>query len=220
MANKPVGWEKVWEIYPLMNLWKGAKKPLLLFAATIVVYLFKGDICEMNLIKVVSGIVTSGFPSIIGFILTGYALIIGFSGSDFLLKMAKSKADDKHSLFERVNSTFAFVIGALIVTYMFAACASFVIGLEVEWPFAKGVGVYNSVVLFVLLFLFYFSVCALLDIVLNVFNLGQLAHAVAKNKLKMMEMMAKQDENDTKEVKEKKSLFSRMMHSLLDMMEE
>lgn len=220
MANKPVGWEKVWEIYPLKNLWKGANKPLWLLAATIIVYLFKGDVYEMHLIKLVCGIVTSGFPSIIGFILTGYALIIGFSGSDFLLKMAKSKADDKHSLFERVNSTFAFVIGVLVVTYIVAACASFIIGLEIKWPFTKGVEFYNNGILFLLLFLFYYSVCALLDIVLNVFNLGQLAHAMAKNKLKTMEMMAKQDVNDTMEVKEKKSFFSRMMHCLLDMIEE
>lgn len=216
MANKPTGWTKAWEIYPLSNMWKGAKMPLAMLVVSIVVYLFKGNVSEIELIKLVGGIVTGGFPSIIGFILTGYALIIGFSGSDFLLKMAKSKADDKHSLFERVNSTFAMVIGVLVVTYMAAGVIAFVSGLQIEWPFAEGVEAYNAFVLFLLLFLFYYSICALLDIVLNVFNLGQLAHAVAKNKLRMMEVMAQQEETDSKEVKEKKSFVSKMLHWLLD----
>lgn len=219
MAKKPVGWEKVWEIYPLSNLWKGAKIPLVLLVISIVIYLFRGDVSDKELIKLVVGVVTGGFPSIIGFILTGYALIIGFSGSDFLLKMAKSKADDNHSLFERVNATFAFVIGWLVVNYLACACVSFVMNLEITWPFAFGCDGYNAFVLFILLFFFYYSVCALLDIVVNVFNLGQLAHAVAKNKLKTMELMAQQEEIDTKEVKEKKSFFSRMLQSLLDIME-
>ncbi len=137
MAKKPVGWEKAWEIYPMLNIWKGAKLPLIMLAASFVVYLFKGNVSEIELIKLVGSLVTSGFPSIIGFILTGYALIIGFSGSDFLLKMAKSKADDKHSLFERVNSTFAFVIGALVVTYLVAGVVAFVTRLQIEWPFPE-----------------------------------------------------------------------------------
>lgn len=220
MADKPTGWTKAWEIYPLSNSWKGAKMPLAMLVVSIVVYLFKGNVSEIELIKLVGGIVISGFPSIIGFILTGYALIIGFSGSDFLLKMAKSKADDKHSLFERVNSTFAFVIGALVVTYLVAGVVTFVMGLQIEWPFSEGVVVYNAIVLFLLLFLFYYSVCTLLDIVLNVFNLGQLAHAVAKNKLRMMEVMAQQEETDSKEVKGKKSFFSKMMRWLLDVVDE
>ena len=220
MTKKPVGWEKAWEIYPMLNIWKGAKLPLVLLVASFVVYLFKGNVSEIELIKLVGSLVTSGFPSIIGFILTGYALIIGFSGSDFLLKMAKSKAGDKHSLFERVNSTFAFVIGALVITYLVAGVVTFVIGLQMEWPFSEGVEVYNAFVLFLQLFLFYYSVCALLDIVLNIFNLGQLAHAVAKGKLKAMEMMTQQEETDSKEVKEKKSFFTKMIHWFLDVVEE
>lgn len=204
----------------MLNIWKGAKLPLVLLVASFVVYLFKGNVSEIELIKLVGSLVTSGFPSIIGFILTGYALIIGFSGSDFLLKMAKSKAGDKHSLFERVNSTFAFVIGALVITYLVAGVVTFVIGLQMEWPFSEGVEVYNAFVLFLLLFLFYYSVCALLDIVLNVFNLGQLAHAVAKGKLKAMEMMTQQEETDSKEVNEKKSFFPKMIHWFLDVVEE
>jgi hypothetical protein len=188
MVKKPVGWEKAWEIYPVSNIWKGAKLPLILLVASFVVYLFKRNVSEVELIKLVGSIVISGFPSIIGFILTGYALIIGFSGSDFLLKMAKSKADDKHSLFERVNSTFAFVIGALVATYLVASVVSFVMALQIKWPFSEGVEAYNAFVLFLLLFLFYYSVCALLDIVLNVFNLGQFAHVVAKSKLKEKEI--------------------------------
>lgn len=219
MANKPVGWEKAWEIYPWSNMWKGAKTPIVLLVVSFVVYLFRNDVSEIEQIKLVGGIITAGFPSIIGFILTGYALIIGFSGSDFLLKMAKSKADDKHSLFERVNSTFALVIGLLVVTYLLASFFEFVIGLQIEWPFSEGIKAYNAFVLFLLLFLFYYSVCALLDIVLNIFNLGQLAHAVAQNKLRTMEIMAQQQEIDSKEMKEKESFFLRMLHNLLDIIE-
>ena len=216
MAGVHVGWTKVKEIYPSQNFKKGCIKPFVLMVPTIIALLLCKDINAINAIKMACSLITSGFPSIIGFILTGYTLIIGFSGSDFLLKMAKSKADETHSLFERVNSTFAVIIAILILTYILASVVSFIEDLHIYWPLSFGCKTFNISILLLLLFFFYYSLCALLDVVMNVFNLGQLAHAVAQNRLKVIESMVEDDANKEYMKEDKKNFLSKIIDALLN----
>ncbi len=215
MGEARSGWKKVYEIYPAKNFWKGMWKPLILLFVSFIAFCFRGEVSTLELIKQICSLITSGFPSIIGFILTGYALIIGFSGSDFLLKMVKSKADDNHSLFERVNATFAVLIGFLIVTYVLADLAAYILSLSIEWPLDRGYETFNAAALFTLLFFFYYSIFALIDIVMNVFNLGQLAHAVAKSRLKAIEDASNDGQTDKTETSHK-SLFCRILCEILN----
>lgn len=215
MAVALAGWNKVREIYPVRNFLKGCIKPTVLLLISVIAFVCSNKSTPTDAIKLVCNFVTSGFPSIIGFILTGYTLIIGFSGTDFLLKMAKSKADDKHTLFERVNSTFAFVTAFLVVTYIMACVVSYIEAQQIIWPFSKGCKMFNSGVLVVLLFFFYYSVCALLDIVMNVFNLGQLAHAVALNRLKAIEAQVQEESVQTEDKTNKGSFLSKFLNLFL-----
>ena len=194
MAMKQVGWEKVWDIYSFRKFKKGAQKPAVLLFISVVAFFMRGDVSEMELISILTNIVVSGFPSILGFVLTGYALIVGFSGSEFLLRMAKKQLRNGHTLYENVNATFAVVIGILTVTYILSVTVTFVQGLKIVWPFENGVHIFNIGVLFILLFFLYYSLCSLFDIVVNVFNLGQFANIVASNKLRLIEEMSKQEE--------------------------
>ena len=57
-----------------------------------------------------------------------------------------------------------------------------VVSMEIEWPFSKGYKCFINIVLFAFLFLFYYSIFALVDIIVNIFNIGQYANAVAQNK--------------------------------------
>ena len=144
---------------------------------------FFSEADALSLIQKVSDFITSGFPSIIGFVLTGYALLIGFSGTELFVGMARSSVDNKdHSYFQLVNSIFAVVLGIVVLTYIVGCVVGLVISMEIEWPFFNGYKCFNNIVFFVFLFLFYYSIFALVDIIVNIFNIGQYANAVAQNK--------------------------------------
>lgn len=186
MANGVTGWNGVFSVYPLRKLWKGAIIPFLFLVISIAVYFMGEKHTPIDLMKKVADIITSGFPSIIGFVLTGYALIIGFSDTELVGKMACVEVDEKgHSYFEVVSSIFAVVLGVVVSTYIIACIVSYIFELHIQWPFNNNCAdCFNTVCFFIFLFIFYYSIFALLDIIVNVFNIGQYANAVAQNKLK------------------------------------
>ena len=144
---------------------------------------FYSEADALSLMQKVSDFITSGFPSIIGFVLTGYALLIGFSGTELFGGMARSSVDNKdHTYFQLVNSIFAVVLGIVVLTYIVGCVVGLVISMEIEWPVSKGYKCFNNIVLFAFLFLFYYSIFALVDIIVNIFNIGQYANAVTQNK--------------------------------------
>lgn len=186
MANGVTGWNGVFSVYPLRKLWKGALIPFLFLVISIAVYFMGEKHTPIDLMKKVADIITSGFPSIIGFVLTGYALIIGFSDTELVGEMACVEVDEKgHSYFEVVSSIFAVVLGVVVSTYIAACLVSYVLELQISWPFDDNCAdCFNTLCFFIFLFIFYYSIFALLDIIVNVFNIGQYANAVAHNKLK------------------------------------
>jgi hypothetical protein len=186
MASDVTGWNGVFSVYPLRKLWKGAIIPFLFLVVSIVVYFFGENHSPIDLMNNLVDIIISGFPSIIGFVLTGYALIIGFSGTELVGKMACIEVDQEgHSYFEVVSSIFAVVLGVVVLTYIIACLVSYALELQILWPFDNNYAdCFNTVCFFIFLFLFYYSLFALLDIIVNVFNIGQYANAVAQNKLR------------------------------------
>lgn len=205
MANGITGWNGVFSVYPLRKLLKGAIVPFLFLVISIIVYIAGEKHSPIALMNKVADIIISGFPSIIGFVLTGYALIIGFSGTELVGKMACIEVDqERHSYFEVVSSIFAVVLGVVVLTYIIACLVSYVLELQVLWPFNnKYADCFNTVCFFIFLFLFYYSIFALLDIIVNVFNIGQFANAVAQNKLRDEEI-----KNDNLIAKILKFIFS------------
>lgn len=153
--------------------------------------------CE--LIGLVSGWITSGFPSIIGFVLSGYVLIVGFSGSDFLLSLAKPRKDN-YTLFQVLNSTFAVVIAIMIVTYAIGALYGFVVACDFVWPLKiKWLCiVYNFIAFLLIDFIFFYAVFSLVDIVVNIFNMGQMANVIAERKIEAIQSK-KETENNGEE---------------------
>lgn len=189
MARGVTGWNGVFSVYPLRKLWKGAIIPFLFLVVSIAVYFIGEKHSPIVLMNKVADIIIAGFPSIIGFVLTGYALIIGFSGTELVGKMACIEVDPEgHSYFEVVSSIFAVVLGVVVSTYIIACLVSYILELQILWPFDSNcTDCFNTVCFFMFLFLFYYSIFALLDIIVNVFNIGQYANAVAQNKLRDVE---------------------------------
>ena len=192
------GWKSVWTIYPKKNLRKNVWRPIVFAAFAACCYCCSSkSACE--LIGLVSGWITSGFPSIIGFVLSGYVLIVGFSGSDFLLSLAKPRKDN-YTLFQILNSTFAVVIAILIVTYAIGAIYSFVVSCDIEWPLKIQwlCIVYNFIAFLLVDFIFFYAVFSLVDIVVNIFNMGQMANVIAERKIEAIQSK-KESENNREE---------------------
>lgn len=182
MDENKTGWHGVFTIYPIRKLGKGCILPGIMMIFSVAAYCFS-EADALSLMQKVSDFITSGFPSIIGFVLTGYALLIGFSGTELFDGMARSSVDNKdHSYFQLVNSIFAVVLGIVVLTYIVGCVVGLVISMEIEWPFAKGYAYFNNIAFCAFLFLFYYSIFALVDIIVNIFNIGQYANAFAKNK--------------------------------------
>lgn len=178
------GWKVAWEIYPKDNWHKNIWRPVVLTIVMSAASLL-GNTDYVDLMKCVSSWITGGYPSILGFILSGYVLLIGFCGSDFLLALAKTKKEDEISLFQKVSSTFSIVLFVILSTYGIGALYDFVIQCAIAWPFGDDnyCEIYNYVTLVILLFAFSYSLFTLFDIVINIFNMGQLANIIAKRKL-------------------------------------
>ena len=179
--NRHTGWRTVWRIYPLKNLYKGIIKPIILTSCTCFIC-FISEKSSLEHIDFLCDVIITTFPSIIGFILTAYALIIGFSSSDIISYLAKSGVNKKYSLFQIVNSTFAVVMGFMICTFLIGAFCSFIQQAEIPFLIHDLTPYFNGIVLFVLIFCFFYSICSLLDIIINIFNLGQFANILAKRK--------------------------------------
>lgn len=192
------GWKSVWAIYPKRNLRKNVWRPIVFAAIAACCYCCSSkSACE--LIGLVSGWITSGFPSIIGFVLSGYVLIVGFSGSDFLLSLANPRKDN-YTLFQVLNSTFAVVIAIIIVTYAIGAIYSLVVSCDIVWPLKIQwlCIVYNFMAFLLIDFFFFYAVFSLVDIVVNIFNMGQMANVIAERKIEAIQS-EKEYENNREE---------------------
>lgn len=183
MSKNDTGWGGVFSIYPKRKFFKGCIIPALLLVISAILFSISKDAAPVSLLQLISGYVISGYPSVIGFVLTGYALIIGFSGSELVGKMAKIKIDNKYSYFQMVSSIFAVVLLIVVATYIIACFISYIIALNINWPYQFiSSKTFNTGSFFAFLFLFYYSLCSLIAIIVNIFNIGQYANAVAQNK--------------------------------------
>ena len=166
-------------IYPMHNFWRSIKYPLLIdFCLLLIVLIFKADIyCQ---IKFLTETIMSVVPNVLGFILTGYTVIISVTESKYLKLMVKPLPSKHITLYQTVNSTFAFVLITLCVTLLIGFISNYVVkaDLKIIDCLSGCVDIINSTFLFVLIFLFLYSIFAIKDVVINVFNFGQFINQV------------------------------------------
>ena len=183
MANQyKMGLKGLFSIYPKINLLKSAAIPFLIDTVLIIIVVkFKTD--TYNLLVFIVGIITSVIPNVLGFILTGYAVIISVTETKYLKIMVKRIQGEKITLYQTVNSTFAFVLLSLCITLILGIIINIVVNakLVVIDLFANCFCRINIMCLFVLIFLLLYSLFAILDVVVNIFNFGQFINEIEEN---------------------------------------
>ena len=127
------------------------------------------------LIDAVTTISLTIAPTVLGFTLAGYALMMGMSGSKVMQPIMDG--EEKPTLFQKLNSTFAIVLGASFITTL--VCVFIKIGIS----FVGHLSVLNynlkicikAFTLLTLVFLLIYTIFSIKDITINIFNFGQFA---------------------------------------------
>lgn len=177
------GWGVVWKIYSKENLRKSLYLPLILTIVSFVVCIFS-EKSSLSLIEYVASTILSVGPNMLGFTLSGYALMMGLSNSDFIQGLINFKEEGKeYSLFQSLNTVFAVVLGMMFLTTLVGAFTCVVVKAEISLPerWVDFTNAYNWFSLFVLIFLMYYTINAIKDIVINIFNFGQYVQVYADN---------------------------------------
>lgn len=152
------GWGVVWRIYSKENLKKSIWLPLILTVVSFAVCFFSKK-NPLGLIEYVGSTILSVGPNMLGFTLSGYALMMGLSNSEFIQGLINFREEGKeYSLFQSLNTVFAVVLGMMFLT----------------------TDMYNWICLFILMFLMYYTINAIKDIVINIFNFGQYVQVYAE----------------------------------------
>lgn len=176
------GWGVVWKIYSKENLEKSIWLPLILTVVSLAVCFFS-EKAPLDLIEYVGSTILAVGPNMLGFTLSGYALMMGLSNSELIQGLIKFKEEGKeYSLFQSLNTVFAVVLGMMFLTTLVGAFVCIVVKAEVSLP--KGwddlTDIYNWACLFILMFLMYYTINAIKDIVINIFNFGQYVQVYAE----------------------------------------
>lgn len=169
------GYSTLLKNFPKEKLKRGVKLSCvvsLLF--TLLTYLSKGD--DYKIITVLIADVIAIIPSFAGFILGGFAIIIGFGNKEFLLTTTQPIEGKKLTLYQTYSHVFSFSLLVLCATLFIAFIFKLLSLIEIDifsiWLTKSA----NLAGITILVFMLTFSISAIFDMVINVFNLSQEHH--------------------------------------------
>lgn len=176
--NDP-GWDTVLGIYSVENLRSSLCIPITLSIIILAICLYSGKPSTLY-IGYVSNAILLVVPAILGFTLSGYALMMGLSNSEFIKGLARFKEEGKnYSMFQSLNATFAVVLLVAFITTIAGICGDIILKANISFPVSSKYlcQLYNWTCFLILLFFLFYTVNAIKDVVINVFNFGQYVQA-------------------------------------------
>ena len=154
------------EFYQSFWLW-------LIIAIVIITATSVSDLDTFSLLKTIIDTIFSAFPSLTGLSLAGYTIIVGGIQPKLLYKMCKHKGDNRNSLMEDLNVTFAVALFMAIMTMGLSFIIRIIYSLPTFWLNNSAVTCINTAASLLLIYFSLVSFRALLAIIINVFNFGQ-----------------------------------------------
>ncbi|WP_297101806.1 hypothetical protein [uncultured Draconibacterium sp.] len=137
------------------------------------------QIPKFDILKFLAQQATSIIPSVLGFNLGAYIILISLNSTNILKEMTEPNIEEgeKYSFYQKMSSVFAFslllqttsLVFGIIVSTVINLCSSIVIGNI----FAE---IMNILSQFFLCFVLTYSLVLIGQVVLNVFNFGQVIH--------------------------------------------
>jgi hypothetical protein len=134
-------------------------------------------ISKIEIIRFISDNAITIFPNILGFNLGGYILLISLNTSNILDELTEPEEGKDFSFYQKMSSVFAFSILIQVSILIFSLISLFVMhigeGVYVNYWLAE---ILNYLSLFISSFLLAYSTLLIFQIVLNIFNFGQVIH--------------------------------------------
>lgn len=166
------------ELYDKKLLIKGAKLP---FVMTLIIVVFFACFGRMDkeIISSVVDLVLSIIPSLLGFVLSGYALLIGFGNIEIIAKKKASEEGNRNpTLYQKVSTVFAvsLIMQIMLLVYAFGLKIILKINLPCLFDNFLICRLTNYALFIVLTFGSFYVTVMIKDLVINIFNFGQIQH--------------------------------------------
>lgn len=145
--------------------------------STIISHIFSDS--KLELIVFLAKQTISIFPGILGFNLGGYILLISLNSTSILNELTNPVEEngERYSFYQKMSSVFAFsiLLQALSLIMGFAFLMIVEIGKSIYIPYNIS-EIVNFMALLFFSFVVFYAIMLICQIVLNVFNFGQVQH--------------------------------------------
>ena len=170
------GWHRVFSVYGTKNFLLDSWCPFLLAIVLVGCGFYWGD----DTYEVLGKLLDLGIdmlPVLLSLLIAAYAIILPM----FFSKTAEDIAEEEDGevLLEELNSDFALSIYVSLVSVFVIIVASFIRNLSIKFIYAD---VVNVVVAVIILYLIFYALKILKDLVIAVFNIGQVAICLRNNR--------------------------------------
>lgn len=167
--NTPFGWLSVLKIYTFKDFKHDSVFPCILSVLMIIggyftdieTYVILGKVLDIGLIII---------PVLISLLIAAYAILLSVFCSAIFRN--PKKTEEGKALLEKLNSNFGISILVSIIAIFFLICISYIHSLHLSFIYFN---LLNIIVLLIIFYLLFFSVWILKDIVISIFDIGQVA---------------------------------------------
>lgn len=166
-----------WENKPIYNSpYFRASFAISLFSIILPIFF---PIQKLEVIEFLANSAVAIFPSILGFNLGGYILLISLSTSKILNEVTEPDQEkgEEYSFYQKMSSVFAFSLLLQAFSLICGIALTMIIkigkGHEIVHWLAETI---NSFVLIMMSFIITYSTILIWQIILNIFNYGQVLH--------------------------------------------
>lgn len=170
------GWRRVFSVYGAKNFLLDSWCPFLLAIVLVGCGFYWGD----DTYEVLGKLLDLGIdmlPVLLSLLIAAYAIILPM----FCSKTADDIAEEEEGevLLEELNSDFALSIYVSLVSVLVIVITSFIHDMSIEFIYADWI---NAIVATFILYLIFYALKILKDLVIAVFNIGQVAIHLRSNK--------------------------------------
>lgn len=166
-AKDEFGWRSVFKTYTARYIAIDSLVPVFL-SILMLISNFVSDIPIYHSLGVVIDLAISIIPTIVSLVLAAYAILLSIYCSDILNDL---KSDNEGmSLLSGLNSAFVVCMIVMFAGIFFSIIFKYIYSLKIQFIYSDYV---NTVAIFLLLYLLFFSIWSMKDIVINIYNLSK-----------------------------------------------
>lgn len=170
MTNKKsiFGWKAVFQYYSLKDFFYDSIIPIVV-AIIICFVIIISKSCVFDQLKHIVNVGISIIPTLIALLLAAYAIMLNLLSNNEM-SILKSSTDGK-KLAKSINANFASCILISIIAIVVLFIISSIANMNIQVEYSSWI---NYSILFIVCYLLVFSIYSLINIVIDIYNCGQI----------------------------------------------